>query len=125
MPKKNHEKEHIVYDDHGEMTGLYSIDVDKAKKLYDFWEGVDAIVQAYVKIHPKETKAMLALNAETRASNKNEHGTNKAMSQRHALSLPSTLYYKLEEYDPALFDDKKKLHTFMRRYKGFTSCKTI
>lgn len=119
------QNEHHVYKPDGSLAGLHSIDVEKAKKVYGYWEGIDAIVQAYTLIHPQEMRQTVLENQVIRENNYNQFGAGKSKGIRHGLSIPPGLYNVLNEYDPEMFSDKRKLHTFMKNYKGLRTCKEV
>ncbi len=117
--------EHLTFNSDGSLKGLHRIDVEKCKKLYGYWEGIDAIVQAYTKLHPQEMKQTVFENQMTRESNYDAFGAGRQKSIRHGLSLPGGLFHVLKEYDEELFKDSKKLQKFMRDYKGLRTCKEV
>tara|TARA_Y100000361_G_C10886876_1_gene202085 strand:- start:46 stop:405 length:360 start_codon:yes stop_codon:yes gene_type:complete len=117
--------EHKVYNKDGSLAGLHRIDVDKCKKLYGYWDGIDALVQAYTMVHPHEMRQAVVENQAVRENNYDAFGAGKQKGLRHGLSLPPGLYHLLNEFDQSLFKDKKKLQKFMRDYKGLRTCKEV
>jgi len=121
-------QEHWVLDDKGNLKGLYSLSGEKARNLHgakNYWEGVDQIIREYAQVHPQEIKEQRIENQLTKDNNFNEYGSNQSGSFRQALELPVGLYNVLWEYDDQIFNNKKTLHTFMKRYPIFTTAKTL
>ena len=121
----NVSKEHHVYNKDGSLAGVHSIDIEKCKKLYGYWEGVDAIVQAYSMLHPQEMRQTVIENDAIRDNNYNKFGAGKSNGLRHGLSIPAGLFHALNDYDRELLKDKKKLNQFMKNYKGLRTCKEV
>lgn len=117
--------EHHVHRDDGTFIGLYTIDPQKARKQYGFWEGITEIVREYSRLHPEEMRTIAHHNELTKRTNKDEFGANTAMTLRHCLSLPFGLLNFLEEYEPTLFANKKTRHEFMRRFPALRSCQSV
>ena len=106
---------HMVFENN-DLAGLWTIDVDKIKKHNkDYWKCVDIIIEMYCDLHPDEMTYLKVANA-TERDETNTHGANKSGSMRQAISLPISLLYTLKDFDNRIFSDKKKLHTFMKRY---------
>lgn len=118
-------EEHLVKDKSGALLGLYRLDVDKARQHYGLWDGVEALVQEYVKLHPQEVALAVAENKQTKDIAYNKFSSTKGNAMRHSLSLPPGLMFKLEQFEPTLFTNRKTLHEFMRRYEGFRACQTV
>jgi hypothetical protein len=117
--------EHLKFDDRGNFVGLFTIDGHKARALYgvkNFWGGVDHIVKEYALLHPGEMNFTRMENEHTRKDNNNQYGSNASESFRHALSVPIALFNVLQDYEPTLFNNKKTLHEFMKRYPVFRAC---
>jgi hypothetical protein len=128
MNKKIVGQEHWVTDDKGNFKGLYSLSGEKAKNLYGtrkYWEAVDHIIRDYAQVHPEEIKEQRIENQLTKSTNFNEFASNESGSFRQALEIPVGLYNVLWEYDDQMFNNKKTLHEFMKRYPIFTTAKTI
>lgn len=119
--------EHLKFDDKGHLLGLYTISGEKARELYGesrFWEGVEHIVQDYMRVNPGEINFTREENKTYRQQNNNEFGSNQTGSFRHALSLPAGLFNSLIEYEPKFFSEKKYIHKFMKLYPVFRACET-
>lgn len=121
----NMSKEHHVYKKDGSLAGVHSIDIEKCKKLYGYWEGVDAIVQAYTMLHPQEMRQTVLENGAIRENQYDKFGAGQSKGFRHGLSLPPGLFHALREYDPELLKEKKKLNQFMKNYNGLRVCKEV
>lgn len=117
-------EEHIVSVD-GRMLGFHTIDVSTARQFYGLWDGVDAIIRDYAKVNPAEMAETLASNKMKRDKAFSDTGAGKTNVFRHTISIPMGLMLYLEEFEPTLFSNKKTLHEFMRRYKGFRTCRTV
>lgn len=117
-------EEHIVSID-GRMLGFHTIDIDAARALYGLWDGVDAIIRAYAQVNPSEMAETLANNKLKREQLWRDTGGGKSRVMRGTISLPLGLTIYLEQFEPTLFKNKRTLHEFMRRYKGFRTCNTV
>lgn len=118
----------IVYDQTGDVAGLWTIDGKKAREEFGnarYWEGVDEIVRLYKEINAAEFEAVMLDNVNKRLENYNEFGSNKSKSFRQVLDIPYGLYLVLVDYDPRIFRDKKTRTNFMRRFNELRSCDTI
>lgn len=116
--------EHILRDTNGMMKGILHVDTSKQMDI-DVWGVVDEVVRDYVSIHRNEVAMQIAQNDLTKRQNINRTGGNKTKTVRHALSIPIGLSIVLSRVMPDLFTNRRKLHHFMRTYKGFTTCDTI
>lgn len=127
MPKKSKEihKEHHHYNDDGSLAGINSIDVEKARKLYGYWDGIEAIIQAYTYINPQEMRQTVLENQVIRENNYGKFGEGKTKGIRHGLSIPHGLMHYLLQYDEGIFADRKNMQEFMRRFKGLRTCKEV
>ena len=70
------------------------------------------------------TYALIRQNKEVTKDNLNQYGSTKDKSLRFGLSLPPRLYHDLNKYfksmyQQSLFEEKKDLHTFMKRFPAF------
>lgn len=121
-------EESHVYDEHGNLEGLYTIDGKEVRRVFGdrkFWEGVDEIVRLYTQINPTEMAVVTAENYQTRQDNKNDFGSDKHNVYRHALSIPHGLYLALIDFEQTLFRNKKTRERFMKRYPNLRSCNTV
>lgn len=121
-------QEHLVFDDNGKFKGLYSLSGAKAREIYGasrYWEGVDHILREYAQVHPGEIQEQRIENQLTKDNNFNQYASNESGSFRQALEVPVGLFTVLTEYDEQMFNNKKTLHEFMKRYPLFTTAKTI
>lgn len=126
--KKQIGQEHWVLDGAGNLKGLFTLSGSKAKELYGtrrYWEGVDHIVRDYARLHPQEVTEQRIENTLTKENNFNEFASNQSGSFRQALEIPVGLYNVLWEYDDQMFNNKKTLHEFMKRYQIFTTAKVL
>jgi hypothetical protein len=115
-------EEHIVRNPDGTFKGVYVVNVAQHTEN---WDAVDEAIREYTQIHPMETQAIVVQNAAIRNSNYTKFGSNKGKTMRHGASLPPGLYFKLQQIMPDLFTNKRKLHHFMKVYKGFRTCDTV
>lgn len=116
--------EHVVSSG-GVLLGLHTVNAEAAKERYTYWEGVDEIIRAYARIRPGEMAAIVADNRLQQSQNWSATGSNKSGTQRQTVGLPFGLMLVLDEYDPELLTDKKKLHEFMRLFPGLRTCRTV
>lgn len=114
-----------VYKSDGSLAGIHTIDAEKARQLYGYWEGIDAIIQAYTMLNPKEMKQTVIENQAIRENNYDKFGSGKSKGFRHGLSIPHGLMNTLLDYDENMFTEKKNMQEFMRRYKGLRTCKEV
>lgn len=130
MSQKSKEvgKESHVYDEHGNLEGLWTIDGHKVRETFGisrFWEGVDEIVRLYKEINPSEFDLALYENTKTKLENHKDTGGNKSGSFRQALQVPYGLYLVLIDYEPRIFRDKKTRENFMKRYPALRSVEVV
>jgi hypothetical protein len=116
--------EHLVTSN-GALLGLHTVNVKAAQDQYEYWEGVEEIIKAYTRIRPGEMAAIIADNRLQQTQNFHATGRNASGSQRQTIGLPFSLTLLLDEYDPDLLTDKRKLHTFMRLFPGLRTCQTV
>lgn len=116
--------EHIVRNVDGTFKGVKVVDLT-GMEYTDNWDAVDQAIRDYTDINPTETRAVIVQNAAIRNSNYTKFGSDKEKTMRHGASLPPGLYFKLLQIMPDLFTNKRKLHHFMKVYKGFRTCDTI
>lgn len=117
-----------VYNEDGDLQGLFLIDGVEARKVYGnkrFWEGVDEIVRLYTELNPNEMQGAVVENASIRTNNLNRFGGNESKSMRQALNIPYGLYLPLLDYEKTLFRNKKTREAFMKRYPHLRSCDTV
>lgn len=118
-------QEHLVLENGtNRIVGLYALDVEKLDGV-DSWAAVDQAIKEYSIIHPNEIELKIRENAIIRKGNYNKFGSGKSKTFRHGVSLPPGLFFKLQRVMPDLFDNPKKLHHFMKTYKGFLTCDTV
>ena len=108
----------------GELKGLWTVNTD-AIKGDDLWSKLDAVIYAYTKLHPMEMEAVVRQNGWEVQTRMNEHGSTKNKSLRYSLSMPVALMFKCEAIEPNIFNNKKLLHGFMKRYKGLRVCESV
>jgi hypothetical protein len=116
--------EHLVTSN-GALLGLYTVNALAAQEQYEYWEGVEEIIKAYTRIRPGEMAAVIADNRLQQSQNFYATGRNKSGTQRQTVGLPFGLTLVLDEYDPELLTNKRKLHEFMRLFPGLRTCKTV
>ena len=117
-----------VYDELGQLEGLWTIDGHKVRNTFGarkYWEGIDEIVRLYRQINPTEMAVTKIENDTQKTDNKNDFGSNDTKVFRHALNIPHGLYYTLIDYDPQLFRNKKTRTAFMKRFPDLRSCITV
>lgn len=117
-----------VYDKHGNLEGLYTIDGKKVRQVYGekrFWDGVDEIIRLYKQLNPSEFQYAIIENTHIRKDNKNQFGGNESGSFRQALNLPFGLYLVLTDFEQTLFRNKKTRTEFMKRYPVLRSCEVV
>lgn len=122
--KKIAGEEQQLYDDKGKFVGVQYVDTDGIENAGS-WVAVDIVVRDYATINPIEVREIVEENALTRVNNKYGTGAMHSKTARHAVSVPVGLMHKLEAVMPDIFTNKKKLHHFMKCYKGFTTCEVI
>jgi len=127
--KKNKEvgKESHVYNDKGDLEGLWTIDGHKARQEFGdrrFWEGVDSIVRLYREINPNEMAVSDYENMDKKLNKGGTGGSDKG-AFREAINLPHGLYLALIDYEPRIFRDKKMRTAFMKRYEFLRSVEVV
>lgn len=118
-----YEEEHIKYDKKGNINGIWDINVEKATG--DYWQKVDQIIRAYTEVHKGEMYMLTYENKQLRESRLNKYGSNKSKDLRWGAAIPPGLFFKLQQFDPMLFENKKLFHIFLRKYKGLAICKKV
>lgn len=108
----------------GQIKGLYMIDPTKVNKK-EFWQNIDDIVGDYAKIHPDEMTMLVYENKAIADQRLKNTGASKSGSIRWGASIPAALMFKLEAFEPMLFTDKSLFHKFLKKYKGFRTCKVV
>lgn len=108
--------EHQNKNKDGDILGIFRVDTKNARGI-DLWARVDAIIQSYVRIHPKEIATQLEMNKQRNEVQKNDFGS--GVDIRIGVSIPVGLLIDLERIEPALFSNKNLFHKFMEKYPGF------
>lgn len=108
--------EHWKQKNNGDIEGIFRVDTKNVRGV-DLWARVDAIIQSYVRIHPREIAAQLEMNRERNEVQKNDYGSGAEI--RIGVSIPVGLLIDLERIEPALFSNKNLFHKFMEKYPGF------
>ena len=115
--------EHVISSG-GVLLGVQTINATAAHR-FSYWEGVDEVIRAYAFINPAEMASVIADNRLQQTQNLTATGSNKSGTQRQTLGLPFGLMLALDDYDPELLTDKRKLHEFMRLFPGLRTCRTV
>lgn len=116
--------EHMRNNADGSFAGLYSLDPEKADGK-TFWEKVDSVIRAYAELHPKEMELQVLQNKILSETRTNELASSEGGTLRWGMSIPPTLYLKLNQVAPEIFEEKQIYLEFLNKYKGFRICKKI
>ena len=121
-------EESHVYNKHGHLEGLYTIDGNKARQEFGdrrFWQGLDEVIRLYREINPSEMAAADYDNIDRKLNNKKATGASEKGAFREAINIPYGLYLVLIDYEPQLFRDKKMRTNFMKRYPSLRSVEVV
>ena len=117
--------EHLTFKN-GEVNTIAFVDIKKTKGI-DIWIKIDEVIRDYTELHPREVWTHLQYNKAVKETRHNAMGTsrNNASNMRWGISMPMGLAFKIQALDYEFFENKKKVHKFMKRYPGWRTCKTV
>lgn len=121
-------EEHINFDAHGNVLGLFTIDALKAREHYGakrYWEGVRELIREYTNLNPIEMQLVIEENTLSRDQSFDEFAGSTAGTFRQAITIPVGLLNLLEQYDPTIITEKRTRHEFMRLFPMLRACRTI
>ncbi len=119
--------EHLNIDKNGQLLGLLKIDTDFIEGV-DVWQRIERAITTYVQLHPIEMEIVVRENKAISESRLNDYGStgSKGLANlRWGCNIPVALMFLLERIEPNLFNDIKKYHKFLNKFKGFRVCKKV
>jgi hypothetical protein len=124
MTNNKEREEHWVLDKNGEISGLYVVDTTLMQDSCS-WDAIDQAIREYSAIHPNEMRLQVIDNAKRVMENTTKTGSNKSKTMRLGVSIPVALMFKLQQIMPDIFEDKRKMQKFMKKYKGLRTCEHV
>lgn len=109
----------------GKTIGVYKFTPDSHS---DKFEMIATLVDDWVKMHPNDTREILD-EVKRRRNEGNDYGSAegklKSKNFRRGMMLPPGLSILIKKNFPEVFEDKKQMHKFMKRFPGFVTTNKI
>lgn len=121
----DYDHEHLKFDKRGEVDKVSFVNPFSGEQSADKWKNIDNIIRDYTQLHPNEMELHLLEVKHARNTRLNEYGSDRKKNIRWGMSIPVALMFKIEARYPQFFADKRNYNQFIKKYKGFRTCKII